>query len=140
LKETLHLFAIKVAFEVKMQLENATIELAFKAISVRIFPGSIHDLEGNVFIRRACNKPQQNRLFPTLRILLDTVRRRLLFINEVGIENIKLVALNNLGWRVVDIVMCLVVFVPVITCIDTIVVAGATGAVLVLPEICLQGL
>ena len=46
--------------------------------------------------------------------------RRILFVDEVGIENVELVTLNNFRRWVIVIVVSLIVFVPLESSVDAI--------------------
>lgn len=57
------------------------------------------------------------------------------FINKIGIKDIELVALYNLRWGIVMIVVSLVVFVPLISCVNPIEVFGFPWTVFVMPPV-----
>ena len=46
--------------------------------------------------------------------------RRSCLISQIGKENVELVTLDNLGRRILRVIVCLVIFVPLITLLDTI--------------------
>lgn len=118
-----------------------------------IIPFLIDNSKCNILIWRSGHKPNQTGIFLTSRrvrlasfppmLPLDSVRRRLGFINEVGIEYIKLIALDNLGRGVIVIIMSLVVLVPLIPHLYTVEVPGFARSVLVSPlrmVVCAHGL
>jgi len=51
------------------------------------------------------------------------IRWRARLINQIGVKDVELVTLHNLGWRVVEVVVGLVVFVPFKSSMDAIEVA-----------------
>ena len=46
------------------------------------------------------------------------------WVNQIWIKDIELVTLHCLWWRIIVIIVCLVVLVPIITRLDTIEVSG----------------
>lgn len=124
---------------------NYLVEAALEvAISLgTVIPLFVHDPESNVLVGRAGNEPDQatvvlasggKRLAPLSAILsLDSEGRSSGWIDEVGVEDVELVALHDLGWRVVVVVMGLVVLVPFIAHLDAIEVEGAARLVSVGP-------
>lgn len=56
-------------------------------------------------------------------------------VDQVRVENVKLVTLDDLGWRVVEVVMRLVVLVPLEACVDPVEEAGFSGTVFVRPQV-----
>ncbi|KYN38821.1 Putative uncharacterized protein C19orf29OS, partial [Trachymyrmex septentrionalis] len=61
-----------------------------------------------------------------------------IFIDEVRIENIEFISLYDLRRRIVHVVMRLIVFVPLETCVHAIEVARFTRSVLVGPQVDLR--
>lgn len=56
-------------------------------------------------------------------------------VNEIWVEDVKLVTLDNFRWRVVKVVMGLVVFVPLEACMNSVKEAGLSRTVFVCPQI-----
>lgn len=68
-------------------------------------------------------------------ILLKGVSWSLCLVNKVWIEDIELISLHDLWRWVVMIIVGLVVFIPLITCVDTIEIFWLPWSVLVVPPI-----
>lgn len=68
-------------------------------------------------------------------ILLNSVGWSLGFVYKVWIENIKFISLYNLRRRVVMIIMSLVIFVPLISSVNTVEIFWLSGPVFVMPPI-----
>ena len=71
----------------------------------------------------------------TISIFLDGVDWRLLFVNKVWVENIELVALHYFWGRIVMIIMCLVVFIPLISRVHAVKVLRLSRPVLIMPPV-----
>lgn len=71
-------------------------------------------------------------------ILLDSIGGCLGLVNKVRIEYVELVPLHNLRRWVVVVIVCLVVLVPLVTCMHPVEILGLSGAVLVVPPIHLE--
>lgn len=71
-------------------------------------------------------------------ILINGIGGCLGLINKVRIEYIELVPLHDLGRWVIVVIVCLVVLVPLITCMHPVEVLGFSGTVLVMPPIHLE--
>lgn len=123
--------------EMHVQLQYSAIKTAFESFLVGVFPFSIDNPERNVFVRWTADEPDQHS-FGGTRFFLYAISRCPVLVNEVRIKYIEFVSLNNLGRRIVGIIMCLVVFVPFITRMNAVEVTGFSRAVLVLPKICLN--
>lgn len=115
----LHLTTVTVTLEVEPKLEYGIVELASKAMFVRVFPITIDNLEGNVFIGWTGNKSQQSKVGVIL-AGYKGVTWCIVHVNQIRVENVELVALNNFRRRVVEIIMRLVIFVPHKTCVHAI--------------------
>lgn len=76
--------------------------------------------------------------FTSASIYFNVVDGCFCFIHQIRIKDIKLVALHNLGRRVVMIVMCLIIFVPLISGMDTIEIFRFSWTILIMPPIHLQ--
>ena len=102
--------SVSISLEMEPELEDVVVELTPEASLVSVLPLSVDNLECDVLVRRPRRHPQ-NTILPILnREQLELRRGSLVY--EVRVENIELVALNYLGWRVVEVVVSLVVFVP----------------------------
>lgn len=87
-----------------------------------------------VFIWRASVEPNNTGL-TAVAIFLNKVRRSLNFINKVWVENIELVALDNLRRRVIMVIMCLIILVPFITSMNSVKILRLSWAIFVMPPI-----
>lgn len=106
-------------------------------------PFFVDDAKGYVFIRRAANEPDQASVF------LSSGRERFSalaapfafnsicgcagFVNQVGIENVEFVALDYLGRWIIVVVMSLVIFVPLISHLNSVEVARFTWSIFAFP-------
>jgi hypothetical protein len=68
-------------------------------------------------------------------VLLDGKSWSLYLVNKVWVKDIEFVSLHNLRRRVVMIIVSLVVFVPLISGVNTIEILGLSWSVLVMPPI-----
>jgi hypothetical protein len=68
-------------------------------------------------------------------VLLDGKSWSLYLVNKVWVKDIEFVSLHNLRRRVVMIIVSLVVFVPLISSVNTIEILGLSWSVLVMPPI-----
>lgn len=120
----------------KPQLEDAIGELAAETMAMGVLPLTIDYLEGYVLIRWAGMEPQSGKVFVVGAGLQEILGSGTL-VDKVWVEDIELIALHNLGWRIVKIVVCLIVLVPLKACVDTVEEAGLSGAVFVSPQVSL---
>lgn len=140
------LLSIVDLFKLEMQLQDALVEAAAKAAFVprAIIPFFVEDAEGQVLVGRPAHEPDQAgilfarrgvRLASTAAILpLDLVSGRTGLVNEVGIEDIELIALDHLGRRIVIIIVRLVVLVPVKAHLDTVEVSRLARPIFPQPD------
>lgn len=108
-----------------------------------IVPLLVDNSECNIFIRRASHESNEASIFlagwgkrlpPLPSVLsLDTVRRSLGFINEIRVEDIKFITLDDLGRRIVMVVMGLIVLVPLVAHLHSIEIPGLARPVFVGP-------
>ena len=70
-----------------------------------------------------------------LRVFLKLKCGRLALVDEIRVEDVELVALNNLGGRVVMVIVRLVVLVPLVARVDPVEVLGLARPVLVMPPV-----
>lgn len=125
---------VAIPLEVEPQLEDAIGELTTEAMSVRVLPLPVNNLKGNVLIWRPGVEPQNPKVF-ILRAGLEEVLWGRALVNQVRVENVELVALDDLGRWVVEVVMRLVVFVPLEACVHPVEEARLPGTVLVGPQV-----
>ncbi|GAV77476.1 hypothetical protein CFOL_v3_20947, partial [Cephalotus follicularis] len=71
-------------------------------------------------------------------ILLNGISRSLCLVNKVWIEDIKLISLHNLRRGVVMIIVSLIVFVPLVSSVNTIKIFGFSWSIFVMPPIYLR--
>lgn len=129
--------SIPITFEMKPQLEDIIVKLTPKTSFIRILPLTIHDLEGNIFIRWSSRELEDSK------VLVISTRNKLIlrssrFFNEIGVEYVELVTLYNLGWGIVHVVVSLIVFVPLKPSVHSVEVPGLAGTVLVRPKVLLS--
>lgn len=74
----------------------------------------------------------------TIPVFLNGIGWSLLFIDQVRIEDIEFVSLHDFGGWIIMIVMCLVVFVPLITRMHAVEVLWLPRAVLIMPPVHLK--
>lgn len=82
-------------------------------------------------------KSNQARL-PTAPILLNGINWSLRLVHQVWVENIEFVSLHNLWRWVIMIIVSLIVFVPLISSMNTVEVLWLPRSVLVMPPVHLQ--
>lgn len=116
------------------QLEDPVGKLAAEAVSVRVLPLPVHDLKGDVLVRRARVEPQNPKVL-VFRTGFQEVLRRGALVDQIWVEDVELVTLNDLGRGVVEVVMRLVVFVPLEARVDPVEEARFSGTVLVRPQV-----
>lgn len=122
--------SVSVTFEMEPQLKDVIVELTSEASFVRVFPFTIDNFKSNRFIRRPSCKFQNGKIF-----VISAGNEFILWcfglVDEVWVEDVELVALNNLRWRIVHVIMSLVVFVPLEPSVDTVEIARFARSVLV---------
>mmetsp|Transcript_25083 Transcript_25083/g.72409 ORF Transcript_25083/g.72409 Transcript_25083/m.72409 type:complete len:384 (+) Transcript_25083:452-1603(+) len=129
------LSSVSVSLEVEVQLEDAPVEHAPKALLVLQLPLPVQNLEGHVLVGRPGVEADDARLGRVGG--LQGVRGRLGGVEQVGVEEVKLVALYHLGRRVVVVVVRLVVLVPLVACLDAVEKTRLTRPVFVFPVVLL---
>lgn len=122
-------------------LVKCTLEppLAFSTV----VPLLVDNSEGEVLIRGSSREPNETcvllaclcgRLTALATVLtLNAVGRAFGFVNQIGVKDVELVTLYNLGWRVVVVIVSLVVFVPFVPHLDSVEVPWFARSVLALP-------
>lgn len=108
-------------------------ELTSEAMFIGVLPFSTNNLEGDILIGRTSNETQnlEIRLPFTGR---SSVGGRLGHIDEIGIEDVEFVALDNLGWWIIQVVVSLIVFIPHKTGVNAIEETRFTRTILVGPQ------
>ena len=128
--------------EVDVEVENPALECALEPLFVRILPLFVDNAEGDVLIRRASGDAQNARVVVArgggLRIALDSISRRFGSVDEIRVEDVEFVPLNNLGRGVVVVIVCRVVLVPVVPCVDAVEIARFAGTILIVPPVHLR--
>ncbi|KFP30785.1 Putative uncharacterized protein encoded by CACTIN-AS1, partial [Colius striatus] len=122
------------ALEVEPELEDPVGERAAEAVAVGIFPLPVDDLEGDVLVGRPRVEAQDGKVLVVLAGLQEVLGRGAL-VDEVGVEDVELVALDDLGRGVVEVVVGLVVLVPLEARVHAVEEARLARPVLVGPEI-----
>lgn len=125
---------VAVSLEVEPQLEDPISKLTAKTVSVGVFPLPVYNFKSNVLIRRTCMEPQNPKVL-VVRTGLEEVLRGRALVNQVWVEDVKLVTLDNLGRWVVEVVMRLVVFVPLKASVDPVEKAWFPGTIFVSPQV-----
>ncbi len=116
------------------QLKDSIGELAAEAMAMGILPFTVHDLKCDVLVRRAGVEAQYSKVFVVGTGLEEVLRSRAL-VDEIRVEDVELVALDDFGRRVVEVVMRLVVFVPLEASVDAVEEARLTRTVFVGPKV-----
>mmetsp|Transcript_199 Transcript_199/g.328 ORF Transcript_199/g.328 Transcript_199/m.328 type:complete len:204 (+) Transcript_199:220-831(+) len=128
---TFNLPPIPMALKINIQRQHPPLKRTPKSPLPTLIPLPIDNLKRHILIRRPSAKPQYAKV---VRIRpFQRVQRSLRPVDQVGIKNIELVALDSLGGRIVVIVMGLVVRVPIVPGLDAVEVPWFAGTVLVLP-------
>ena len=92
------LTAILRALEVDVEVKDTALKRASKAPLVAVFPLFVDDLKSDILVWWSSRDFQQTGFCIWGPIRFNSVRRSLRTIDEIGIEDVKLVALYNL-WR-----------------------------------------
>lgn len=101
---------------------------------MRVLPFTVNDLERDVLIRWPGVKTQDTKVLVVGARFQEVLRRGAL-VDQVWVENIKLVSLDDFGRRVVKVVVRLVVLVPLEACVDTVKEARLAWPVLISPHV-----
>ena len=84
--------------EVKMELENTTIEPSLEAVTFRHFPLLVDNREGDIFVGYSGAEANRHRV--CCAIWLQIKLRCSCFISQIRIEDVELVALDDFRGRV----------------------------------------
>lgn len=108
-----------------------------------VVPLFVDDTESNVFVRRSSDKADEARVFSSSRrkrftplasvLALDAESWRFSCVDEIGVKNVELVALNDLGREIFVVVMSLVILVPLIAHLDSVEVTRFPWSVCLCP-------
>ena len=108
-----------------------------------VVPLFVDDTESDVLIRGSSNEADEASVLSSCRcerftplatvFALDTESRCFGCVDKIGIEDIELVALNDLGREIFVVVVSLVVLVPLVTHLDSVEVAWFSRSVCLCP-------
>lgn len=108
-----------------------------------VVPFFVDDTESNVLVRGPSDKADEARVFGSSRserftplapvLALDAESRCFGRVDKIGVENIELVALNDLGRKILVVVMSLVILVPFVAHLDSVEVARFPWTVCLCP-------
>lgn len=122
-------------------LVKAAFETTFTLCAV--IPFFVNNTEGDVFIWWSSDEtneasvlsPSRRKGFASLATVLTLDAKGWCFgcINKVGIEDVELVTLNDLGWKVLMVIMSLVVLVPLVAHLNSVEVAWFSRTIRVGP-------
>lgn len=104
--------SVAVTLEVEVELEDSAVKRALEAMPLRHLPLLVHYGEGDVLIRDASTKSDCKRV--GCAILLQVELRSARLVSKLRIEDVELVALDDLGWWILRVIMRLVVLVPLV--------------------------
>lgn len=125
---------VAVPLEVEPELEDPVGKLTAESVAVRVLPLAVDDLERDVLVGGPRVEAQHPEVAVVLGGLQEVLRRGAL-VDQVGVEDVELVALHDLGRRVVEVVVGLVVLVPLEARVDPVEEARLAGPVLVGPQV-----
>lgn len=137
-RETDSLFSsgVSVSLEVEEELQHAAVEDALPAVSRVLGPLAPDDLEADVLVRRA--GVEADEAVVGVVCLLDLVGGDNGLVDQIRIKDVELVAFDNLGRRVLLVVVSRVVSVPVVGGLDAVEEARLSRPVLVVPQVGLR--
>ena len=104
--------------KVEVQLKDAPIEASLETVALRHLPLLVHNSEGDVFVGNPCTEANGQGVGRA--ILFEVELRCASLVREVRVEDVELVALDNLGRWILRVVMRLIVLVPFIALLDTV--------------------
>jgi len=106
------------ALEVEVKLEDASVERALESVPLAHLPLLVYDSEGDVLVWDARAEPDRQRVSRAIRLEVELRCAR--FIGQIRVENVEFVTLNDLGRRVLGVVVRLVVLIPLVALLDTV--------------------
>ena len=120
--------------QVEVKLQHPSVEhTAISALPVLV-PLSVHDLEGDVFVRRSCGEADDTQVLAPVRIVLEPKRGCHGRIHQVWVEDVEPIPLHDTRGWVLRVVVSSVVLGPLVACLDPIEVQRLSNGVLVVPE------
>lgn len=108
--------------EVEVKLEDSSVEASLETVPLRHLPLLVHNGECEVLVGHPCVEANCQSVSRTVR--LQVKLRCLSPISQFGVEDVELVALDDLGRRVLAVVVRLVVLVPLVALLNTVEEAG----------------
>ena len=106
------------SLKVEVQLKDASIEASLETVALRHLPLLVHNSEGDIFVGDP--GAEANGQGVGRAILFEVELRCASLVREVRVEDVEFVALDNLGRRILRIVMSLIVLVPFVALLDAI--------------------
>jgi len=107
-----------VALEVKVQLEDASVESSLETMTLRHFPLFVDDRESDVFVRNPSAETNRQGVVCTVGLQVELGCLRL--VSQLRVENVEFVPLNNLWRRILRVKVRLIVLIPFVTLFDTV--------------------
>ena len=117
-----------------MQLKDTLVKLTSVTPAMMQLPISIDNSKCDILVGRSCSELDNHSLGESF-VFDNLIRWRFGFVNQIRIEYIELVALNDLGWWIVFVVMRRVVSVPLVPGDDAIEILWLSWSILVLPVV-----
>ena len=131
--------------KVKVEWQHSPFKGTFVPSFARTIPFPIHNLKGQIFVRRS--GPEANDAIIATHFVVIVGATAIIIIilqyhrfqgklrgdhgiDQIGIKDIELVPLYNFGWWIVTIVMCLIVFRPVVPTLYPIVISWFPRSIL----------
>lgn len=112
------------------KLKDVVVELTAEAPLVGVLPLAVDDLERDGLVGRPGGELEQRKV-PVVAAGDELILRCFGLVDEVWVEDVELVALDDLGRGVVHVVVGLVVFVPLEAGVDAVEVSRFARPVLV---------
>lgn len=125
---------VAIPFEVEPQLEDSVGELAAETMAMGVLPLAVDNLKGDVLVGRPGVEAQDPEVL-VVGARLQKILRRGTLVDQVRVEDVEFVALHNLGRRVVEVVVRLVVLVPLESRVHAIEEARLAWPVFVGPQV-----
>lgn len=108
-----------------------------------IVPFFVNYAEGQVLVWRSADEADKTGVLLSSRcerlssfapiLPLDTIRWSLCFVYQIRVKYVKFIALNDLGWRIVVVIVRLIVLIPFVSHLNTVEVPGLSWAIFVSP-------
>ena len=100
------------SFEVEVKLEDASIEAAFESVSFRHFPLFVDNGKRDVLIWNPSTEANRQSVSRAVLLQIELGCSRL--VSQLWVKDVKLVALDDFGGRVLRVVVGLIVLVPLV--------------------------